>query len=57
MFMEKLSLIELKALAYDQLVQLENAQSNLKLINLEISKRLSSNQSTSDPIPGSIQSI
>ena len=35
----KLDVKELKALAYDQLVLIEQSQNNLKLINQEIVKR------------------
>jgi len=35
----KLNVTELKALAYDQLVQIENAQNNLKILNAEIVTR------------------
>jgi hypothetical protein len=37
--MEKLTLEALKALAYDNLVQSEQAQNNLKILNAEIAKR------------------
>jgi hypothetical protein len=37
--LEELSLIELKALAYDQLAVLERSQQNLRVINAEIAKR------------------
>jgi len=57
--------VELKALAYDQLAQIEVAQNNLRAINQELSRRLQSSsvppnsvKSTIDPlIPGSIQTI
>ncbi len=39
MDLTKMSLTELKSLAYDQLVQIEQNQNNLRLINTEISKR------------------
>lgn len=35
----KLTVVELKALAYDELSKLSNSQENIKLINIEISKR------------------
>jgi hypothetical protein len=38
----KLSVVELKALAFDLLVQLENVQNNLKVVNAEIAKRVES---------------
>jgi hypothetical protein len=37
--LESLSLIELKALAYDQIVMVERSQNNLKVINEEMLKR------------------
>lgn len=64
-----LTVIELKALAYDQLAQLELSQNNLKILNQELSKRLNSNPQVFNPIiqrdvtavepipPGSIQQI
>lgn len=36
----ELSIIELKALAYDQIVQLELHQNNLKAVNQELENRL-----------------
>ena len=36
------SVVELKALAFDLLVQLENAQNNLKVVNAEIEKKVKS---------------
>ena len=36
------SVIELKALAFDLLVQLENVQNNLKVVNAEIGKKVES---------------
>jgi len=39
MDIKTLPLKELKALAYDQLVQLEQFQTNLKIINAEIAER------------------
>ena len=38
----KLSVVELKAIAFDLLVQLENVQNNLKVVNAEIAKRVES---------------
>lgn len=37
--LQTLSDIELKALAYDHLVQLQQAQNNLNIINQELAKR------------------
>ena len=45
--LKDLSLTDLKALAYDQLANLENAQINLKAINEEI--RVKNTQSNSKP--------
>lgn len=39
MDLTKMSVTELKSLAYDQLVMIENIQKNLVAINQEISKR------------------
>jgi hypothetical protein len=57
-----LSTIELKALAYDQLVQIELAQNNLKTINQELVVRSKQNvvsavQQTNVDQKGSIQSL
>ena len=67
-----LTTVELKALAYDQMAQIEFAQNNLRAINQELSKRLnaSSNMQQAvnskqqpqnhpiDPLPpGSIQVV
>jgi hypothetical protein len=53
--LSEFSIVELKALAYDQLVQLEVSQTNLRVINREISKRLQPQHI--DPLPPvSIQS-
>ena len=38
MNIEQLSIIELKALAYDQISKLEKAKQNLQVINQEIAK-------------------
>lgn len=40
MDLSKLSLIELKALAYDQMVALQQIQSNLQLINTAIANKI-----------------
>lgn len=37
--MEKYTIEQLKAFAYDQLVDIERAQANLKIINEELAKR------------------
>lgn len=49
MDLSKLSLNELKVLAYDELVRIEQAQSNLRFINQEISKKDKA-VSTSEPV-------
>jgi stress-induced morphogen len=36
----KLSVVELKSLAYDNLTRIQQAQSNLQLLNQEIDKRI-----------------
>lgn len=36
----KMTVEQIKALAYDQIVLLEQAQNNLKILNAEIQKRL-----------------
>lgn len=41
----KMSITELKALAYDHLANIENSQTSLKLINAELAKR----QETPEP--------
>lgn len=40
MNLQQMTLETLKSLAYDQLVQLEQTQQNLRLINEEIAKRV-----------------
>lgn len=67
-----LTVVELKALAYDQMAQLELAQNNLRVINQELSRRMntgmqvgpppnfgpSSQRPVLEPLPpGSIQSV
>jgi hypothetical protein len=64
-----LTVVELKAIAYDQMAQIELAQNNLRVVNQELSRRSNINsQNTSqisqnrnpavDPLPpGSIQSV
>ena len=46
MNLNELSLKDLKALAYDLLVQGEVAQQNLKVVQQEINKRLKANEAT-----------
>lgn len=41
---KKLSDIEIKALAYDELVRLELCQNNLKILNQELAVRASTNK-------------
>ncbi len=36
----KLTITELKVLAYDILIQIENAQRNLQLVNAELKKKV-----------------
>lgn len=38
-----LTVVELKALAYDQMAQLELSQNNLRVINQELNRRANSN--------------
>lgn len=38
--MEKYTVEQLKAMAYDEVVRLEQAQKNLQILNQEIAKRL-----------------
>ena len=45
------TIIELKAMAYDQLIIIEQAQVNIKLINTEIAERTKSEQAVSTEIP------
>lgn len=48
--LSKFTLTELKALAYDQLAQIELSQNNMRLINQEMSNRLqTSNQQQITP--------
>jgi hypothetical protein len=62
--LSNLSVVELKALAYDNLIQLEIAQTNLRAINQELSKKLNTQQNLTPPTPtiepfplGSIKTI
>jgi outer membrane protein TolC len=63
-----LTVVELKALAYDQMAQLELCQNNLRVINQELSRRLNVGPPPNfgppvqrpvvDPLPpGSIQPV
>jgi outer membrane protein TolC len=66
-----LTVVELKALAYDQMAQLELAQNNLRIINQELNRRINSVPQSGPPPnflppqrpvieplpPGSIQSV
>jgi hypothetical protein len=47
---KKLSLIEIKSLAYDELMRLEMCQSNLRILNQELSLRSESSSTTSGGI-------
>lgn len=40
----KLSLIELKALVYDEVAKLEQAQKNIQALNFEIQKKMNEKQ-------------
>lgn len=58
------TVVELKALAYDQMAQLELCQNNLRVINQELSRRLNPTPppNTQQPVvepfpPGSIQPV
>jgi len=46
----KMSVVELKALAFDLLVQLENVQNNLKLVNAEIEKKVKSEREEKEKV-------
>lgn len=48
MNVEQLSTVELKALAYDQLAQIEAAQRNLKIINDQLVKKQDEQQVIQD---------
>lgn len=62
-----LTVVELKALAYDQMAQLEIIQNNLRVLNQELSRRLNTSvtggsptvqKPTIEPLPaGSIQAV
>lgn len=61
-----LTVVELKALAYDQLAQIELCQQNLRLINQELAKKFqpqpqpdpTKSTISYDPLPiGSIQTV
>jgi hypothetical protein len=47
----ELSVVELKALAYDQMAQLQQCQNNINVINQELAKRLSPQPQQSPPEP------
>lgn len=49
-----LTTVELKAIAYDQMAQIELAQNNLRAINQELSKRV---QQTSPPAAPAIEPL
>ena len=57
--LSEMSIVELKALAYDFMAQIEFSQQNLRNINLELSKRFDVNKSQDFPVipQGSIQSV
>lgn len=44
-----MSVMELKAMAYDQMVALQQIQSNLQLINTTINNKLQQAQPTTEP--------
>ena len=46
-----LTIEQLKALAYDQIVLIQQSQNNLNLIQAEIQKRMSMTQQTTIPEP------
>lgn len=50
MNLSQMNLTDLKALAYDTLVQLERAQGNLKVINQEIANKLKETQMTEEEV-------
>ena len=45
--LEDLTVLELKAFAYDQMIQLEQAQNNLRVLNQELVRRAQLAQQTS----------
>lgn len=49
--LSELNIIELKAIAYDQLAQIEMAQSNLRAINQELNKRMQAVNQGQQQIP------
>lgn len=51
--LEKMDIISLKALAFDQIVTVEQAQNNLKFINQELNKRFQ--QQSTPPQPPVVQ--
>lgn len=44
------TVVELKALAYDELAKLETAQRNIALINAEIKKKVEAEQPAEKPV-------
>lgn len=51
MNLKELSLVELKALAYDLLSQLDYTQKNLQLVNQELSLRVNNEPTTAEEAP------
>lgn len=49
--LQDLTDVELKALAYDQLAQLQQCQNNLNVINGELSRRTQTSQPNAQVIP------
>lgn len=52
--LEELSDIELKALAYDTLAQLQMFQQNLNVINTELAKRVQAGKVTAQVVPSGV---
>lgn len=48
MDLEKMTIEQLKALAYDQIVLIEQCQNNLRIINQEIQKRINNEVGNKD---------
>lgn len=60
--LQDLTVVELKAIAYDQMAQMELLQNNLRVINQELARRLNTSPPQPNmPInplpPGSIQPV
>ena len=53
MNLNEMNLTDLKALAYDQLVQLDQVQGNLKVINQQIANKLKETQMTDEEVVAS----